>query len=113
MAATLTIPFDERLSIGEQVRWLRQQRLRRAAIKRVGIAAIAALTMVAALTVLWRPSEPGWSVSSNDGQASATISETSSTGARFTGVGINQVTTPALFESGQRIAVFGGGEPRF
>jgi len=113
MAATLAIPFDERLSIGEQVRWVRQRRLRRAAIKRVAIAAIAAVTMVAALTLLWRPSDPGWSVSSNDGRASVTISEESNTGARFTGLGINQVTTPALFEAGQRIAVFGGGEPRF
>ena len=112
MAATLTIPFDERLSIGEQVRWVRQRRLRRAAIKRVGITTAVMLTVAAALLLLWRPSDPGWSTTSSGG-APVTISEASNAGARFTGHGLSDVTTPTLFESGQNVAIFGGGEPRF
>jgi hypothetical protein len=114
MAATLSIPFNETLSIGEQVRWARQRRRRRTVTRRAVVAAFAAVMLAGTLGVLLRPSDSGWSlaVTNPAGASSLSVSAASRTGATFTGQGIGQVTSPALFAHGQKVVVFGGGEPR-
>lgn len=113
MQTTLSIPFPEGATIGEQVREARAARRRRTATRRGLAAAFAAVMLAGTLGLLLRPDDSGWSLraSSTDG-SSMTVSDASVKGATFTGRGIGQVTTPGLFAHGQKIAVFGGGEPR-
>jgi hypothetical protein len=86
MQATLSIPFPEGATIGEQVRQARAARRRRAATRRGLVAAFAAVLVAGSLGLLLRPDDSGRCIA--------------------------QVTSAGLFAHGQKIAIFGGGEPR-